>query len=93
PDVNGDRTESVADLGLLIGDTWTGPYRNPAFSPARGPSGRPPVVRDADKVRYTAKLKTGIAGRPAAILLSSPILDDVTLFFAEGRRYLGWVCP
>jgi hypothetical protein len=44
-------------------------------------------------LRYTAKLKTGVADR-SAILLSTPVLDDVTLFFdCGGPRFLGWVSP
>jgi hypothetical protein len=92
-DLNGYAGESVADVGLIVGESWTGPFRNPTFSPARGPSGRPLTIRDGDPVRYTAKLKTGLRGRTSAILLSSPVLDDVTVFFDDGGpRTLGWTC-
>ena len=94
PDLNGYAGESVADIGLLVGGAWTGPFRNPAFSSARTTSGRPLSIPEGDGVRYTAKLKTGLGGRPSAILLASPVLDDVTLYFDEGGpRILGWVCP
>jgi hypothetical protein len=92
-DINGCVGASVADVGILIGGAWTGPFRRPAFSPARGAHGRPLTVRDGDAVRYTAKLKTGLRAGSAAVLLSSPVLDDVTLFFDDGGpRILGWVC-
>ncbi len=93
-DVNGSTTESVADLGVQIGDAAYGPYRHPAFSPVRGLSGGPVSVRDGDAVRYTAKLKSGLSGSSAAVLLATPVLDDVTLYFDDGGpRILGWVCP
>src|SRR5262249_29678418 len=88
-DLNGLRGESVTDVGILIGDAWTGPFRNPAFSPTLGPSGRPLQLPEDGPLRYTAKLKTGLAGRSGAILLSSPVFDDVTLFFEDGApRFL-----
>ncbi|MBV8878502.1 MAG: hypothetical protein JO332_00930 [Planctomycetaceae bacterium] len=93
-DLNGYAGASVADLGVVVGGAWLGPYRNPAFSPVRGSSGRPPSVADGELVRYTAKLKTGAGGRSSAILLATPILDDVTLYFDDGGpRILGWVSP
>jgi len=93
-DANGSPAESVADLGLRLGDAVYGPYRNAAFSPVRGLSGRPVEAGDGEEVRYTAKLKSGLSGPSAAVLLSTPVLDDVTLYFDEGGpRILGWVCP
>jgi hypothetical protein len=84
--------DSVADLGVEIGGAWTGPYRAPAFTPTHDTSGRPLAV-DGD-LRYTAKLKAGLGDRRSAILLSTPVLDDVTLFFdAGGPKFLGWVSP
>jgi hypothetical protein len=92
-DLNGYAEPSVADLGLLVGTAWTGPFRNPVFSVTRTSAGRPVPWSDGDSVRYTAKLKTGLAGRPSGILLSSPVLDDVTLFFDDGGlRILGYTC-
>jgi hypothetical protein len=49
------------------------------------------VLSGARSVRWAAKLRTG-AVSPAAILLASPVLDDVTLYFESGRvEFLGWV--
>jgi hypothetical protein len=93
-DLNGWTGESIADVGVIIGGGWMGPYRNPVFSPARLAPGRPIEIPAGDAVRYTAKLKTGLGGRPAAILLASPVIDDVTLYFDDGGpRILGWVGP
>jgi hypothetical protein len=92
-DLNGFAGESVADVGLRIGSDWTGPFRNPTFSIVRAPSGRPLKARGGESVRYTVKLKTGLRGKSSAILLSSPVVDDVTLFYDEGGpRILGWSC-
>lgn len=92
-DINGYVGSSVADVGVVVGGAWTGPFRRAAFSPARGARGRPISIADGDVVRYTAKLKTGLGARSSAILLSSPVLDDVTLFFDDGGpKILGWVC-
>lgn len=82
--------ESVADLGVDVAGIPYGPYRTPAFSPTHTPTGRPIPIDGT--LRYTAKLKTGAAR--SAILLATPVLDDVTLFFdCGGPRILGWVSP
>ena len=84
--------DSVADLGVEIAGAWTGPYRNPVFSPTVGTSGRPRTLDGT--LRYTAKLKAGLGNRRSPILLSTPVLDDVTLFFdCGGPKFLGYVCP
>ena len=84
--------ESWADLGVEIDGAWSGPYRNPVFSPTHGTTGRPLPI--SGSLRYTAKLKTGVGANRSPILLSTPVLDDVTLFFeCGGPKYLGWVSP
>jgi hypothetical protein len=62
------------DLWLQSGGAWHGPFRNPGGSPAR---------LDAAELRYGVELKAGPVSR-STLLLSSPVLDDVTLFFDEG---------
>ena len=45
-------------------------------------------------LRYAAKLKTGLPSRGTGVLLSTPILDDVTIYFDHGGpKILGWVSP
>ncbi len=68
---------SSADLYLRAGETWHGPFRDPGGSAVRLP------VEDPFAVRYAAALKAGAVG-PSTILLSTPVLDDVTLFFDDG---------
>ncbi len=78
---------SVADAGLLVGTSWTGPLRDPVFSPLHGVTAPP-----AGDVRLTMKLKAGTDGKASAILLASPVVDDATLHFdADGPVFLGWV--
>jgi len=80
--------ESSVDLGVEVAGIPYGPYRNPAFSPV----GRPIAVDGP--VRYTAKLKIGVGKNRSPILLSTPVLDDVTLYFdCGGPKILGWVSP
>jgi hypothetical protein len=80
--------ESSVDLGFDVAGTAHGPYRNPTFSPV----GRP--IEVDGPVRYTAKLKIGLGKSRSPILLATPVLDDVTLFFdCGGPKVLGWVSP
>ena len=86
--------DAVADLSLDVDGVVCGPFRNPVFSAARASSGRPPSIGKGRPVRYSAKLKSGFAGRGAPLLLSSPILDDVTIYVdGGGPIFLGWVSP
>jgi hypothetical protein len=73
---------ALAELWAETEAGWVGPLRDPGWSP---------VLSGARSVRWAAKLRTG-AVSPAAILLASPVLDDVTLYFESGRvEFLGWV--
>jgi len=86
--------ESVADLSLEVDGVSYGPYRDPAFSAARGTDGRPPRIGEGGTLRYSAKLKTGAGSRGSPLLLGTPVLDDVTLYFDHGGpEILGWVSP
>ena len=43
-------------------------------------------------MRHSAKLKTGTSGRGAPVLLATPVLDDVTVYFDPGGPdILEWV--
>jgi hypothetical protein len=85
--------DSAAELRLEVDGTTVGPLCDPTFSAARTTSDRAPSVGDGGTVRYSVKLKTG-AARGGALLLSTPVLDDVTVYFdAGGPTYLEWVSP
>jgi hypothetical protein len=84
--------DSAVELGIVLDGAAFGSCRNPVFSAVRTTSGRPPSIRAGGSLRYTAKFRTGRSGRGAPLLLSSPLLDDVTLFFDDGGpQVLGWV--
>jgi hypothetical protein len=84
--------DTVADLHAAVGEAWFGPLRNDGWSPVRASDGTPPVVDGP--VRYAAKLKAGTDRGSGAVLLSSPVLDDVTIFFDRGGpEFLSWVNP
>ena len=93
-DINGYEGESVADLALEVDGVSFGPFRNPAYSPARTSKGAPPSIGAAGTLRYSAKLKIGKTGRAAPVLLATPVIDDVTIFFDDGGpKILGWISP
>ncbi len=72
---------TVVDLAGIVDGAVFGPFRDPSWSPVRTPEGAPP---EAGEIRYRAKLKAGVASRDA-VLLSPPVLADITLFFDHGR--------
>jgi hypothetical protein len=103
-DVNGFVRETVADLYVAVDGVFYGPYRNEPWSPIRmahvtgvfatGPdvATRPPTVNTS--LRYKTKFRLGLATAQQAlnaILLTTPYVDDVTLFYTRGEvEYLNW---
>ncbi len=82
---------TAADLWVRAGESSCGPFRNPGYSVIRSPSGGPLDVPAGAEVRIGAKLKMGGPSSPATVLLSTPVLDDVTLYFDRGGpELLGW---
>jgi hypothetical protein len=82
--------DSIAELGVEAEGAFFGPFRSPAFSAVLDASGHPLEIPEAAELRYTVKLRRGGAGSP--ILLASPVVDDVTLYFDAGTpRILAWV--
>jgi hypothetical protein len=91
PDMNGFAAPTVADLSVEVGGALFGPYRNEAWSAVHAPSGAPPEILETDVLRYRAKLKMGGSKSSGVVLLSTPILDDVTLYLDPGRpEILSW---
>jgi hypothetical protein len=85
---------TFADLYVELDGAWYGPLRDDGWSPVRSPSGRAPSLADPASLRYAAKLKMGAPAAKGTILLASPALDDVTLYFDRGGpEILSWVCP
>jgi hypothetical protein len=85
---------TFVDLFVELDGAWYGPLEDDGWSPVRSPSGRPPSIADPSSVRYAAKFKMGAPSSKATILLASPVLDDVTLYYDRGgAESLSWVCP
>ena len=85
---------TFADLFVEIDGAWYGPFRDDGWSAVRAPSGRPPSLSDPASLRCSAKLKLGAPATRGTILLASPVLDDVTIFFDRGGpEILSWGCP
>jgi hypothetical protein len=85
---------TFAHLYLELDGAWHGPFRKDGWSPLRGASGPTPVLADPAHVRYAVKLTLGGPSTPGTILLASPVVDDVTLYFRRGRQeILSWVSP
>ncbi len=81
-----------ADVWLRVGEFSYGPFRNPGYSVARSACGVPPEMPEGAEVRYCAKLKMGGPATPVTALLSTPVIDDVTIFFERGGpEILGYV--
>jgi hypothetical protein len=85
---------TFADFYVEVDGAWYGPLRDDGWSAVKDPTGRPPACIDPSTVRYAAKLKRGGPAAPGAILLASPALDDVTIYFDRGGPEItGWVSP
>ena len=83
---------NVADLWVRVGETSYGPFRDPGYSAARAAGGGPLEIPPGAEVRYGVKLKMGSPASPATVLLATPVLDDVTLYFESGGpEILEWL--
>lgn len=88
-DANGHSAESVADFWMVIDGVTYGPYRNEMFSAVKDAAGGP--VEVTSSVQYRTKLKIG-PKTPSTILLATPVLEDVTVFFDCGTpEIVGWL--
>lgn len=94
PDKNDYPYETVCDIYVQVGDKEYGPYRNEVWSPIRdshqvggpvatGEGGGPVQVDNNEPVRFIAKFRVGGA-TINTVLLATPVLDDVTLFYVQG---------
>jgi hypothetical protein len=69
---------SVKDGGLIYG-----PYFDDGFSPVLSLSGQTPIISNPTQVGYIIDMGF-TQGTPTSILLASPVLDDVTLYWSDG---------
>jgi hypothetical protein len=74
-------------LGIIDGATKYGPYDNDGFSAVRDVNGQIPVMQDPKNVKWYAQFKLGAAGL-GTVLLATPYLDDVTVYWDDSRTHL-----
>lgn len=83
---------STVDVYVVADGKVYGPYRNEAFAPVKGTHlvgnlptsyGEPIELDDPKQVRYMIKFRIGSKGLNT-ILMATPILDDITLYFDRG---------
>ena len=63
-----------------------GPFYEDGFSPILDTKGRTPVVQDPKVLKYFVQFEIQGVGRP--ILLATPVIDDVTLFWDDSQSHL-----
>lgn len=82
-----DDVRPTLKLGIRDGQLTYGPFEDDAFSAVRAPDGTVPVLQDPRQVRYFAQF--GLEGAQLqTILLATPVLDDVTLYYDDAGSHL-----
>jgi len=88
--LNGIPLEDVCPevlLSIQDGATTYGPYDDDGFSAVRAPDGSPPIMSNINQVKYIAQFRLTRAS-PGAVLLATPVLDDVTIYWDDARTRL-----
>ena len=79
--------EPKVQLGIVDGEASTamsyGPWDDDGFSPVEAANGSCPTLLDPQKLRWRARFRLQGAN-VATILLATPVLDDVTVFWRRG---------
>ena len=79
--------EPKVQLGIVDGEGASsvsyGPWDDDGYSPVETTTGTCPTLLDPQKLRWRARFKIGGAN-VATILLATPVLDDVTVFWRRG---------
>jgi len=77
-------TEPAVELSVIDGGGLTyGPFSDDGFSPVLSLAGTTPDIQNPSQVHYAAHFRLGAPGTP--ILLGTPVLDDVTIYWSDGR--------
>jgi hypothetical protein len=74
-------------LGVKDGSVTYGPYDDDAFSAVRASNGTTPVIQDPAGARYFAQFRLANADF-STILLATPALDDVTVYWDDAQAHL-----
>jgi hypothetical protein len=77
----------LIQCGIRDGSVTYGPFDNDGFSAVRDPNGMTPVIQDPKQLKYIAQFRLGAASLNT-ILLSTPVLDDVTIYWDDSRTHL-----
>ena len=79
--------EPKVQLGIVDGEGASsisyGPWDDDGYSPVETTTGSCPTLLDPQKLRWRARFRIGGAN-VATILLATPVLDDVTVFWRRG---------
>jgi hypothetical protein len=75
------------ELSILDGSTTYGPYEDDAFSAVRAADGTPPIMTNLNSIKYMVHFRL-MQPNPGAILLATPVVDDVTIFWDDSRTRL-----
>jgi hypothetical protein len=73
-------------LGIQDGSLVYGPFENDGFSPVLDKNGRTPRIQDPKLARYVVDFEIEGGGNP--VLLATPVLDDVTIFWDDEQTHL-----
>ncbi|MBV8878376.1 MAG: hypothetical protein JO332_00290, partial [Planctomycetaceae bacterium] len=80
------RLDVRVGAGLDDGGQIYGPFYDDGFSAILNNRSRTPVIQDPTKLKYYVQIEVPGGGRP--ILLASPVIDDVTLFWDDNQSHL-----
>jgi hypothetical protein len=76
----------LVSLGVKDGSQTYGPFDDDGFSAVRATNGTTPVIQDPKNVKYFAQFR--IQADFSAILLATPVLDDVTVYWDDAQAHL-----
>ena len=85
PKVGGDLQVKVG-AGIEDGATTYGPYYDDGFSPVLNTKSRTPSIVDPKMLKYFVQIEVKGAGKP--VLLASPVIDDVTIYWDDNQSHL-----
>ncbi|HLY09297.1 MAG TPA: hypothetical protein VKW04_08355 [Planctomycetota bacterium] len=88
----GEAGMPVANLNVKVGAGINdagqiyGPYYDDGFSAILNNRSRTPTIQDPTKLKYFVQIEIPGGGKP--ILLASPVIDDVTLYWDDNQSHL-----
>ena len=78
--------EPKVGAGIDDGGQIYGPYYQDGFSAIMNSNSRTPSIQDPTRLKYFVQIEVQSAGKP--ILLATPVVDDVTLFWDDNQSHL-----